>query len=239
MRIAFFGGSFDPPHLGHARIAREAADRLRLDRVLFAPAGLQPLKRKNAPPVPFRTRLEMLQAMLADPSSADPRFETSDVDAPLPGERANYTYETLQRLKQHLSPADELFVLLGADSLLTLPHWHRARELLHSASWIVAARPGFPFPELKKALLEVTQPSIIEEPSQAWSSVLHVTLNPADPPGRPVQIYLLPNLSEEASATAIRTQLATSGEGETMDLAPSVHQYILTHGLYRPAGSSI
>jgi nicotinate-nucleotide adenylyltransferase len=77
MRIAFFGGTFDPPHLGHLAIARAAADRLRLDRVLFAPVGSQPLKQDSSV-ASFADRLAMVKLAITD----DTRFAASEIDAP-------------------------------------------------------------------------------------------------------------------------------------------------------------
>ncbi len=76
-RVAFFGGSFDPPHLGHVAVARAARDALRLDAVLFAPVGVQPLKPQGAT-AGFDDRLEMTRLAVA----GEPGFEVSLIDAP-------------------------------------------------------------------------------------------------------------------------------------------------------------
>ncbi len=77
MRVALFGGSFDPPHHGHIAIAKAAADGLALDRVLFAPVGRQPLKEEGKP-TPFADRMAMVELACR----VDPRFEVSELDAP-------------------------------------------------------------------------------------------------------------------------------------------------------------
>ncbi len=144
-RIAFFGGSFDPPHRGHLAIASAAADRFALDQVLFAPAGYQPFKSK-VPATDFLHRY----AMTALATQADPRFIPSLLDAPHRGatdaERPNYTVETLSRLRASLAAEaepTELFTLLGADSWVEIGQWFQASRLLALTDWIVAARPGF------------------------------------------------------------------------------------------------
>jgi nicotinate-nucleotide adenylyltransferase len=233
MRLACFGGSFDPPHLGHVHIAREAANRLTLDQVLFAPVGRQPLKSEQVPPAPFRARVAMLRAMLAEPSLADSRFEVTELDAPLPSGRPNYTFETLLTLREHLAPADELFFLAGADSLLTLPHWHRAADLLPLASWIIAARPQFAMRELIDALCLVMPASSLQQAEPSSAAIEHLVLTSEARPISPVHIYLLPDLSENVSATAIRSELARTREARNFPLAASVYQYIREHGLYR------
>ena len=147
MRIAFFGGTFDPPHLGHITIARAALERLALDRVLVAPVGSQPLKAGYGHSS-FEDRLAMVALAVSDEDG----LIASDIDAPLPGGQPNYTYDTIQRLRHQLAPADELFCLLGADSFLTLRRWYQCSELLLCCNFIVAARPGFSLDEIQGAL---------------------------------------------------------------------------------------
>ncbi|GGA72074.1 putative nicotinate-nucleotide adenylyltransferase [Edaphobacter acidisoli] len=138
MRIALFGGTFDPPHRGHLAIAKAAADALELDRVLFAPVGRQPLK-LDAHSSTYIDRLSMV--MLA--SKHDHRFQPSSLDAPNPNGKPNYTVDTLTLLRA-LYPDAALFNLVGADSFLALPHWREPARLLELAEWIVVSRPGFP-----------------------------------------------------------------------------------------------
>ena len=137
MRVAFFGGSFDPPHLGHLAVAAAAASRFHLDTVLFAPAGRQPLKPGEAG-ASYADRLTMVALACA----ADERFAVSNLDAPRPDGLPNYTVRTLDLLKD-LLPEAELFLLAGADSFHTLAQWREPQRLLALAEWIVVSRPGF------------------------------------------------------------------------------------------------
>jgi nicotinate-nucleotide adenylyltransferase len=137
MRIALFGGTFDPPHRGHIAIAKAAADAFALDRVLFAPAGLQPLKLDTAPSS-YATRMALAEAACEE----DPRFEVTGIDAPHPDGSPNYTVDTLTELSR-LHPADTLFNLVGADSFLNLRNWREPDRLLELAEWIVVSRPGY------------------------------------------------------------------------------------------------
>lgn len=155
MRIALFGGTFDPPHRGHLAIATAAADGFQLDRILFAPAGRQPLKPENHP-TPFADRLAMVTLACQD----DPRFEPSLVDAPRPDATPNYTVNTLAELR-HLSPQATLFNLVGADSFLDLPRWREPARLLELAEWIVVSRPHFPLDDLSALNLTPHQRSRI------------------------------------------------------------------------------
>jgi nicotinate-nucleotide adenylyltransferase len=142
MRVALFGGTFDPPHHGHIAIATAAADVFDLERVLFAPVGRQPLK-PDGVPASFADRLAMVELAC----KVDPRFVVSDLDAPRDDGAPNYTVKTLAALKEAL-PDDRLFSLVGADSFLDLPRWHEYKRLLEFAEWIVVSRPGFPLANL-------------------------------------------------------------------------------------------
>jgi nicotinate-nucleotide adenylyltransferase len=142
MRVALFGGSFDPPHHGHIAIATAAADVFDLDQVLFAPVGRQPLK-PDGKPAPFADRLAMVELACGP----DPRFAASDLDAPRPDGSPNYTVETLTTLRDTM-PDARLFNLCGADSFLNLRRWHEPERLLELAEWIVVSRPGFPLADL-------------------------------------------------------------------------------------------
>jgi nicotinate-nucleotide adenylyltransferase len=142
MRVALFGGSFDPPHHGHIAIATAAADVFDLDSVLFAPAGRQPLK-PDGVPAAFADRLAMVELACR----ADPRFVVSDLDAPRGDGNPNYTVETLATLHETM-PDVRLFNLVGADSFLSLPRWREPDRLLELAEWIVVSRPGFPLANL-------------------------------------------------------------------------------------------
>ena len=107
MRVALFGGTFDPIHRGHLALASAAASAFALDRVLFAPVGRQPLKAES-PAATFADRLEMTRLAVA--SAADPSFAVSSVDAPRPDGAPNYTVDTLACLGREY-PAAALFVL--------------------------------------------------------------------------------------------------------------------------------
>jgi nicotinate-nucleotide adenylyltransferase len=142
MRVALFGGSFDPPHHGHFAIATAAADVFDLDEVLFAPVGRQPLK-TGGKPAPFADRLAMVELGCR----ADKRFAATDLDGPRSDGGPNYTVDALARLSETL-PDTRLFNLCGADSFLDLRRWHEPERLLELAEWIVVSRPGFPLADL-------------------------------------------------------------------------------------------
>lgn len=137
MRVGLFGGTFDPPHRGHLALAEAVRDRFALDRVLLAPAAVQPLKPGGAH-ASFKQRLRMVELLCE--GHAD--LEASAIDGPQPGGAPNYTVDTLHRLRATLPADAEIFAIVGADAFLDLRRWRNPDELLRCARWIVVSRPG-------------------------------------------------------------------------------------------------
>jgi len=135
MRLGYFGGTFDPPHLGHLAVAQAAADAFALEQVLMVPTGVQPL-RPVSPLAPFADRLAMVSLLCEQ----DPRLQAAALEAPRNPPVPNYTVDTLQQLLVR-SPEDELFVIVGADAFQSLPQWRSPELLLTLAQWIVVTRP--------------------------------------------------------------------------------------------------
>lgn len=135
MRLAIFGGTFDPVHTAHTRVAKEAADRFRLDKVLFVPAAHPPHKPEGQT-TPYEHRYRMVELACRE----DPRFEPSRLEE---GESKSYTIHTLEKLKAQLAPGDELFFLIGADAFAEIDSWHRSRDVMALADFIVVSRPGY------------------------------------------------------------------------------------------------
>lgn len=147
MRIGIFGGTFDPPHIGHLILAAEACDQLGLDRVLWLVTPNPPHKTRQAI-TPLDIRLRMVEAIIA----ADPNFEISRVEMDRPG--PHYSADTVRLLAQ-ANPGVDLFYLMGGDSLHDLPTWVRPQELLDGLSGIgVMRRPQdfIDLPRLERAL---------------------------------------------------------------------------------------
>jgi len=225
-RVAFYGGSFDPPHLGHLAVARAARDLLGLDKILFAPVGAQPLKLAGSAAL-FEDRVAMTRLAIA----GEPAFELSLIDAPRPdgrgGMRANYTIESLETLRAELAADTELFHLMGADSFRTLHLWRRAADIPFAATLIVASRPGEPLDDLARTLpegIELCNSGVLD-----GGAVRSYQLT--DGTGRNAQLFLLPGLHVEISATAIRGKWRA-----VRKLLPApVADYIHTRGLYARA----
>jgi len=134
MRLGVFGGTFDPPHLGHLALASAARDQLRLDQVLWVVAGQSPLK-VDRHLSPAETRAAMVQAAIAD----NPAFVLSRVDLDRPG--PHYTVDTLTLLKREF-PNAELYFIMGEDSLRDLPRWRDPGGIVARAWLAVLDRPG-------------------------------------------------------------------------------------------------
>ena len=156
MRIAYFGGSFDPPHRAHLQVARAASEAFALNRVLLAPTGNQPLK-SGPPQANYADRLVMTRLLCAD----DPHLEVSELDAPHADGSPNYAVDALSSLKDISDPDAQLFALAGADSFLTLPRWRNPQRLLELAEWIVVSRPGFSLDDLSTLNLSPKEQSRI------------------------------------------------------------------------------
>ena len=228
-RVAFFGGSFDPPHLGHLAVARAARAALRLDSVLFAPVGAQPLKPLGSTAA-YADRLAMTRLAIAP----EPGFAVSMADRPRPSGAPNYTLETLLRLRAELPGGGTLFCLMGADSFAGLKRWHRAAEIPFAAPLIVASRPGQRLDDLKASLPAGL--SIEAVPEQIATEVALRCYLLRNQDGERAPFYLLPELEIEIRASEIREQI----RGVSVSFKPgrallpcSVSDYIRAHGLYR------
>jgi nicotinate-nucleotide adenylyltransferase len=240
-RIAFFGGSFDPPHLGHLAVARAAREALHLDSVLFAPVGAQPLKAHGST-ASFVDRVELTRLAIF----GEPGFAVSLADAPKSSGAPNYTIDALLDVRAELPGDSILFCLMGADAFFGLRQWHRAAEIPFVAPLIVASRPDQQ-PDLLFADLKTALPAglVIEAPSdfqaipnsdedeagaEVSTYLLHNSL------GQQAPLYILPGIDVEISASQIRDQLpgASAAPFEEQQLLPKVvFEAIRSRKLYR------
>jgi nicotinate-nucleotide adenylyltransferase len=134
-RLGIFGGTFDPPHIGHLILAAEACQQLNLDRLLWVLTPLSPLKYANDI-TPLDQRLSMVQLAIAD--NSDFELSRAEIDSSGP----YYTLDTLHRLADE-NPSADIILVIGGDSLRDLPRWHRPADLLSACREIgVMRRPG-------------------------------------------------------------------------------------------------
>ncbi len=132
MKIGILGGTFDPPHFGHLRIAEEVREFLNLKKVIFVPAGYPPHK-KEGTYSSFSHRFEMVKLAIKD----NPFFEVSDIEK---DENPSYTLKTLQKL-QKLLPSCQLFFILGIDAFSSIDSWWHWEKLFKYAKFVVVRRP--------------------------------------------------------------------------------------------------
>ena len=135
MRVCIFGGTFDPPHIGHLLIAQTVCEAEKFDKILFIPANIPPHKNNISE---VNDRLTMLNLAI----KGNPNFEISDMEIERGG--VSYTIDTLKDIRSSFIKAeDELFYLIGSDSLLGFKKWKNPKEILKHCNVVVAIRPGF------------------------------------------------------------------------------------------------
>ena len=148
-----FGGTFDPPHLGHLILASESISQLGLDRLLWVLTP-EPPHKTDQPITALQQRLEMLRLAIAD----EPRFELSKIELTRPG--PHYTVETLRMLKEQ-APERNLVFLMGGDSLRDLPGWYQPAELIRLCHTLgVMRRPG---DDVDLGALDAQLPGLLEK----------------------------------------------------------------------------
>jgi nicotinate-nucleotide adenylyltransferase len=227
VNICLFGGTFDPIHNGHTAIAREAAQRLNLKKVFFAPSDVPPHKHSKRL-TPYSDRYEMVVLALRD--TADKRLIASAIELEMNQEKgkhtSSYTINTLERLSEGLKESDRLFFLIGIDAFMDIAKWHRAEDVLRFCDFIVASRPGFSLADIARALPARLQPrASVMKPfakSAAQGEFIHDG----------VQLHLLNTVKVDVSASEIRRAVA-SGRALKKYVSPSVADYINKTGLYR------
>jgi nicotinate-nucleotide adenylyltransferase len=193
MRVGIFGGTFDPPHLGHLILAAEAIDQLCLDRLLWVLTANPPHKQSQAVST-IEQRLGLVLAAIEH----EPRFELSRVDLDRPG--PHYAVDTV-RLIQAQFPKDELFYLMGGDSLRDLPLWYKPQLLVQRVSGLgVMRRPG--------AVIDLTRldshlPGILEKVKFIETPLLDISsreIRQRIAGGRPFRYFLPAGVFELISA---------------------------------------
>jgi len=199
MNSGVLGGTFDPIHNGHLIVAEEVRAGLDLAEVLFVPAG-QPWLNKSTFISPVKHRLEMLRLALAD----KPYFKLSNMEIERAG--PTYTVDTIAELKAQLGGRDELFFILGWDSLAMLPKWRQPSRLITMCHLVVVPRPGYPLPDLhaleasipglsrRVTLMEKPEidisASVIRDRVARGLSVCHLVPEPVDEYIRQHKLYL-------------------------------------------------
>jgi nicotinate-nucleotide adenylyltransferase len=154
MKIGVLGGTFDPVHSGHIKVAEAVTASLNLGEVIFMPAGQPWLKINNAIS-PAEHRLEMVRLAI----SGRDNFKLSAMETERPG--PTYTADTMAELGRQLGSNDELFFILGWDNLSQLPQWHEPSRLIKLCRLVAVPRVDFPPPDLTS--LEAAIPGLSEK----------------------------------------------------------------------------
>lgn len=205
MRLGIYGGSFDPVHFGHLLLAESCRETCRLDRVWFIPAAVSPHKR-NVPPADSKHRVEMLRLAVAGHEA----FEVSLIEIERGG--VSFTVETVARVAEQ-NPGAELFLLMGADTLVEFPSWREPQRICELAMPVVVRRPGSPEPAW-----EALRPLVSAE--RAAEIKNHV-----------VEMPLIGHSSSE-----MRERIAAH-RSIRYRTPRAVEKYIETHGLYTERGN--
>jgi nicotinate-nucleotide adenylyltransferase len=142
-KIALFGGTFDPTHLGHTAVAAAAGEHIGAEKVMFVPARRSPLK-AFFPEASDADRLTMIGLAISGNSG----FEVSDYELKRPG--PSYTLETIRYFRQQLGSGVLIYWLAGADTLEDLPHWYGVTELIDECNLAVMYRAGVAPPDFSK-----------------------------------------------------------------------------------------
>jgi nicotinate-nucleotide adenylyltransferase len=223
MKLAFFGGTFDPVHLGHLAIARAAADKFDLDLVYFVPADVPPHKRSRG-----LTEFQHRFAMLALATVEDQRFVPSLLEAN--SGHPNYSIQTVRRLKSTLKKSDKLYFLIGIDAFVEIGSWKQPVELLSECDFVVASRPGHSLGDIAKALPGPLRPSaaVLQALRRQQSG------NTIELPSNTV--HLLDNVHEHISSTQIRAAAHQSVEQLSSHVPRLVAEYIRKEHLYLKNG---
>jgi nicotinate-nucleotide adenylyltransferase len=236
MNIGLLGGTFDPIHLGHLALARAAKERFNLARVHFIPANVPPHKQHQAVTSYFHRYAMVVLATMEEKSFVPSVLEAPGVSAAAsssskgrtakdsnPG--ANFTIDTVRRLKESLKKIDRIFFLIGIDAFSEIATWHQSEALFRECEFIVASRPGYSLADVANALPEtIRPPKSVSRPFSMQPASGQLVL-------RNATVHLLENVHQPISATAIREAVVAKKPLRKF-VSPAVEEYIKKAGLY-------
>jgi nicotinate-nucleotide adenylyltransferase len=219
-RIAVYGGTFDPVHVGHMAVARGLMESFDLDEVLFMPAHTAPHKRDIRVSLPLH-RYSMLA--LATQNDDALRISTVELEAP----EKPYTFETVARVQDEMGSSARLFFVMGADSWSEITSWREWERLLLMTDHIVVARPGYDL-----GVAHVT--SWLRERIVDLRGKDKTELSSLIDENEGSNIYVTDAVFMNVSATAVRESITTRRDLEWTSQVPSeVSNYIKKYGLYK------
>ncbi|KIO49714.1 nicotinate-nucleotide adenylyltransferase [Nitrosospira sp. NpAV] len=216
--VGIFGGTFDPIHYGHLRVAEEIAETIGLSELRFVPAGIPSLR--DTPAVSLRHRAAIVRIAIRGNS----RFVLDEREVRRPG--VSYSVESLRELKQEVGGCVILCFIIGVDAFMKLAEWHSWRELFGLCHFVIATRPGYALASRHYNL----PPELKEECAQRWVSSadsLRYTPNGL--------IFIAPTTLLDISATSIRARIA-AGKSIRYLMPDAVLDYIAANHLYSGGG---
>ncbi len=210
-KVAYYGGSFDPPHRGHLAIASAVLERFPIDRFVFIPAFHAPHKTRLKP-----TSAYDRYAMLCLATEDEPKMQVSRIEIEAP--EKPYSIETIGRLKD-LEPNEEIYFVMGADSWMDILTWRRWEELLLAVNHVVITRPGHGIsdahvsPAVRDRIVDMRRGKTFEQRADQ-------------------AIYFSDAVDVPISATAIRSAIR-SGTKWQPDVPDAVAKYIEKYQIYK------
>jgi nicotinate-nucleotide adenylyltransferase len=220
-RIALFGGTFDPIHVGHLAVARAAERRFHLDEIHFIPTRRPPHK-PNSSMASYVDRYAMVALACSDHLRFLPSLAESG--AGQSPNRIFYSIDTVRHFKHKFRGTNtRIYFLMGADSFLQIPTWKDYETLLGLCDFIVVSRPGFRV----EALRLVIPPELFARPGSA-----NAPLDPRAIALRRTSVFVLDTVSSHVSATEVRSRLDSNSSIHGL-VSPRVEEYISKQALYR------
>jgi nicotinate-nucleotide adenylyltransferase len=184
--IGIFGGTFNPPHLGHSVLSKQVKDKLMLDKLIFIPSAVPPLKNNNEI---LEIRHRLIMAKIA--FERDSFGEVSDIELSGNSEKS-YTVDTLLKLHQiYLKKQVKFYLIIGIDNIIEFPRWKNPEKLFELADVVVINRPGFSIRDVKREFAE--KALFIELPLMDVSST---KIRDYIKNGKPIDSLVLPEIKE-------------------------------------------
>ena len=212
--LAFFGGSFDPVHLGHLSTARRLTEIFRFDEFNFVPACHAPHKRRKTP-TPALDRYAML--CLATEQEQRMRISKMEIEQP----EKPYTFQTLSRLNEQY-PHDDIYFIMGADSWADITTWYEWEKVLGLSNHVVMTRPGYQSEtghvteDVRRRITDIRGEKRVERPEDDSR-----------------RIYFSDAVSLDISASSIRFRIAEGDLSWKQDVPENVANYIEKYQIYR------
>jgi nicotinate-nucleotide adenylyltransferase len=212
VKIALFGGTFDPPHRGHLAAAEAAQAEFGLDQIHFVPSQTPPHKSRKV------TIFAHRYAMVSLACSGNPGFFPSLLEAE-GGSEPNYSIVTVRRMLAQMPSHDKLYFLVGADAFLEIPTWREPVALLDACDFIIVSRPGFAIENVAGVIPQENRPDVAS------------AATPARIPMRRSWVHLLTSVQSDVSASEIRRRAARR-EPLCGLVSDAVAEYIVKMKLY-------